>query len=225
MRVEEILALAGRAAIGAGTRVLDLCCGVAGPGRLVTAETGCDYLGVDASPTALRLARDRAGGLPCTFRTARVPPVPDGPFEVVLLLETMLAFAAKEQLLRGVAAALSRGGRFAFTVEVGVPLTGAERAVMPAADTVWPVPLRELQAALDRTGFAITWTEDLTPAHGRMAEALTVAFLDDRPAIAAAVGEQAVDDLLASHRLWSAWLRDGRVRKHAVVAERVGEPR
>jgi len=225
MRAEEILALAARAAIGAGTRVLDLCCGVAGPGRLVTAETGCDYLGVDASPTAVRLARDRSGGLPCRFETARVPPVPDGPFDVVLLLETMLAFADKVPLLRGVAGALPPGGRFAFTVEEGEPLTPAERAAMPAADTVWPVPLDELEAVLGRTGFAIRWSADLTPQHRRTAEALTAAFLDDRPAIATAVGERAADDLVAAHRLWSAWLRDGRVRKVAVVAERVGERR
>jgi hypothetical protein len=30
-----------------------------------------------------------------------------------------------------------------------------------------------------------------------------------------------VDELLAAHRLWSDWLATGRVRKIAVVAERV----
>src|SRR3954468_5151197 len=34
-----------RARIGPGVAVLDLCCGVAGPGRLIAAESGCRYLG------------------------------------------------------------------------------------------------------------------------------------------------------------------------------------
>lgn len=224
MRAEEILDLADRAGIDAGTRVLDLCCGLGGPGRLVTAETGCDYLGVDASPSAVRLARDLAGDLPCRFRTARVPPVPGGPFEVVLLLETMLAFADKVELLRGIAAVLSHGGRLAFTVEAGAPLTEDEQAAMPDADTVWPVPVADLERTLATSGFAIRWSRDLTPAHQEQAAALTAAFLNDRPAIAAALGERTVDELVRAHGLWSSWLRDGRVRKLAVVAELVARP-
>jgi hypothetical protein len=36
MRASEILALAGRAGIEPGVSVLDLCCGIAGPGRFIT---------------------------------------------------------------------------------------------------------------------------------------------------------------------------------------------
>ena len=81
--------------------VLDLCCGVAGPGRFITRELGCTYLGVDLSPSAIEIARERAGDLSCRFEVARIPPIPPGPFDVVLLLETMLAFPDKEPLLRG----------------------------------------------------------------------------------------------------------------------------
>lgn len=222
MGAEEILELADRAGIGQGTRVLDLCCGLGGPGRLVAAATGCAYLGVDASPSAVRLARDLAGDLPCRFRAARVPPVPGGPFEVVLLLETMLAFADKRELLRGIAAVLSPRGRLGLTVETGAPLTEEEQVAMPDADTVWPVPVADLERILLSSGFALRWSRDLTRAHQQRAAALTAAFLDDRTAIAAAVGERTVDELVRAHRLWSTWLGDGRVRKLAVVAELVG---
>src|ERR1700679_3909582 len=96
---QEIRELARRANIGPGVRVLDLCCGVAGPGRLITRTTGCDYRGLDFSESALAIARDRAVDLPCTFEVWKVPPLPGGRFDVVLLLETMLAFADKEPLL------------------------------------------------------------------------------------------------------------------------------
>lgn len=220
MQAHEIRTLAAQAGIGPGTRVLDLCCGVAGPGRTIAAESGCDYLGVDASPSAVELARERAHGPGCRFDVAEVPPVPAGPFDVVLLLETLLAFADKDPLLRGVADALPVGGRFAFTVEEGLPLTATERAAMPDADTVWLVPLPQLVRSLRRVGLHVRWMTECTRSHRATAVALTRAYAEDRAAIAARVGERAVDELVAAHRLWSAWLGSGRVRKFAVVAEK-----
>jgi sarcosine/dimethylglycine N-methyltransferase len=220
MTAGEILALAERAGIAPGVAVLDLCCGIAGPGRLVTRELRCDYLGVDASASAVAIARERAGDLPCRFAVARVPPLPAGPFDVVLLLETILAFADKDALVREVAAALRPGGRFAFTLEEGEPLTDAERERMPDADTVWPTPLPEVAACLERAGLALRWQKDHSAAHRAVADSLIAAFTADATAISAQIGRRALGDLLAAHRLWSEWLRSGRVRKLAAVAER-----
>ena len=221
MRAGEILALARRAGIGPGVSVLDLCCGVAGPGRLVTRELGCDYVGVDASTSALAIAADRAGDLDCEFVVGQVPPVPSGPFDVVLLLETLLAFADKEVLLKEVAGVLGDGGRFAFTMEEGDPLTEAERQRMPDADTVWLVPRDDLVALLERVGLRVRWEQDCSRSHLEVAEAMTRALVDDAAYIAAHVGQRALDDLLDAHRLWTDWLRVGRVRKLAFVAEKL----
>ena len=220
MLASEIRSLAVRAGVGPGTSVLDLCCGVAGPGRFLAAEFACSYLGVDSSASAIGLARYRAGGLPCRFEVAQVPPVPAGPFDVVFLLETMLAFADKDALLRGIAAGLPPGGRFAFTVEEGSTLTADERAAMPNADTVWLVPLTELLHCLQLAGLQVRWMSECTLSHRTTADALMQAFLHERPAISARLGERAVDELVAAHRLWSAWLGSGRVRKFGVVAEK-----
>jgi len=220
MTAGEIRALAERAGIGPGVAVLDLCCGVAGPGRLIARELGCAYLGVDASAGAVALARDRAGGEDCRFAIAEVPPVPAGSYDVVLLLETMLAFEDKDALVRGIAAALRPGGRFAFTLEEGPPLTAAERRTMPDADTVWLTPLDEMVASLERAGLVVTWQEDHSRAHRATAEALAAAFAADAADIAAQVGRPALDELLAAHRLWIEWLAEGRVRKLALVAAR-----
>src|SRR3712207_498216 len=148
MTAGEIWALAVQAGIRPGVTVLDLCCGVAGPGRFLTRELGCAYLGVDASASAVALARERAADLPCRFAVAEIPPLPSGSYEVVLLLETMLAFEDKDALVRAVAAALHRGGRFAFTLEEGAPLTAGERAAMPDSATVWLTPLDEMTTLL-----------------------------------------------------------------------------
>ena len=220
MGAGEIRALALRAGIGPGVSVLDLCCGIAGPGRFITRELGCAYLGVDLSASAIQLARERAAGLACRFEVARVPPLPRGPFDVVLLLETMLAFADKEALFEQVAGALAPGGRFACTAEVGAPLTEHERRRMPDADTVRLVVLDDLLASLERAGLVVTWREDHSHAHRAVAHALADAFTADAEAIAATIGNGALDDLLAAHRLWIEWLDTGRVHKLALVAER-----
>jgi SAM-dependent methyltransferase len=220
MTAGDIRALALRAGIGPGVSVLDVCCGVAGPGRFLSEELGCVYLGVDASASAIAIARERAGDLPCRFATAQVPPLPAGRFDVVLLLETMLAFENKDPLVREIAAALRPGGRFAFTFEAGPPLTTAERAAMPDADTVWLTPLDELAASLQRAGLIVTWVEDHSHAHRATAQALADAFAADAQDIATLIGRGTLANLLAAHRLWVEWLDAERVRKLALVAER-----
>jgi SAM-dependent methyltransferase len=224
MRAPEIRALARRAGIGPGVSVLDLCCGVAGPGRFVTRELGCVYLGIDASASAIQIATARARGLPCRFEAAAVPPLPAGSFDVVLLLETMLAFRDKGALVRGVAGALAPGGRFAFTLEEGRPLTDDERTRMPDGDTVWLTPLDDLRELLARAGLTVTWQEDCTRSHREAAGSLLEAYAADAPAVAAAIGRHALDDLLTAHALWFEWLSAGRARKFALVARAGSDP-
>ncbi|WEV78824.1 methyltransferase domain-containing protein [Janibacter cremeus] len=225
MRASAVLELASAADIRTDTRVLDLCCGRGGPGRLVAQEFGCDLLGIDADAVAVAAARDHVGDWACRYEIGRVPPVPRGPFDVILLLETMLAFRDKEILLREVHAALASGGRFAFTVEEGQPLDEHERDAMPAADTVWPLPLDRLHELLERTGFEVTWQQDRTDAHLDVVDSLLTEFESNESAIAAQVGPDELEGLLTSHRLWSEWLHTGRVRKFALVAVAQPAPR
>jgi SAM-dependent methyltransferase len=220
MRAAEIRRLAHQARVGPGVPVLDLCCGVAGPGRMITAESGCRYLGVDQSATALATARQLAGELPCRFEQAHLPPLPEGRFDVVLLLETMLAFPDKEVLVGEVARVLEPGRRFAFTVEEGPPLTQEERARMPGADTVWPVELAKLTGLLRNAGLAVTWQQEYSSAHHAIATALFRCYRADSAQIAGQIGSQATAELITAHQLWSDWLGSGRVRKFAMVAEK-----
>jgi SAM-dependent methyltransferase len=221
MLAGEILALARRTGIAPRVSVLDLCCGVAGPGRLIARELGCTYLGVDYSSSALEIAREKASELPCRFEVSHIPPVPAGPFDVVLMFETMLAFADKETLLQEVSGALTTGGRFTFTIEEGAPLTDAERERMPDADTVWLTPLQEMLNCLESAGLVVRWREDHSRSHRAVADRLIEAFVADAADIAEQVGSRALHELLTAHRLWSDWLRAGRVRKIAVVAEKL----
>ena len=220
MRAAEVRRLAQQARVGSGVSVLDLCCGVAGPGRMITAESGCRYLGVDHSASALATARQLAGELPCRFEQAHLPPLPEGRFEVVLLLETMLAFPDKEALVGEVARTLEPGGRFAFTVEEGRPLNQQERAGMPGADTVWPIELPELTGMLGTAGLTVTWQQVCSSAHHATATALLRCYRADSAQIAGQIGPRATAELITAHQRWSDWLGSGRVRKFAMVAQK-----
>jgi SAM-dependent methyltransferase len=220
MRAAEIRRLGRRAGIGSGVSVLDLCCGVAGPGRLIAAELGCRYLGLDCSASAVDIARGLAGDLPCAFEQEEIPPLPDGRFDVVLLLETMLAFPDKRALLGDVVRVLEHGGRFAFTLEEGSPLTPSERAQIPDADTVWLIELAEITILLREAGLTVTWQEEWSASHHATATALLQRFRADARNIARQIGPLALQELIAAHELWSDWLGCGRVRKFALVAEK-----
>jgi SAM-dependent methyltransferase len=224
MRATQIRSLAVAAGVAPGVSVLDLCCGVAGPGRFITRELGCTYTGVDSSSSAIEIAREHAGDLACRFEVARVPPVLRGPFDVVILLETMLAFRDKEALLRDIAPALPVGGRFVFTMEEGRPLTEAERAIMPDADTVWLIPLADMLSCLERVGLRVRWHAECSQSHRTTVDAMVDALTAEESLIAAQIGAHAIDALLAAHRLWSEWLGGGRVRKFAVIAEKDTDP-
>lgn len=229
----EVLALARRAGIDRATRVLDLCCGRGGPGLHIVERLGCAYAGVDSSAEAIQEARRSAAarGLAARFEVATVPPVPlpqldigqleDVQLDVVLLIETLLAFRDKRALLREISAALPIGGRLACTVEAGAPLTDSDRAVMPAEETVWPVTMDELARHLESVGMHVDSLRECTDDHRAAVDGLLSAYRGLAVEIRAAGGHEVLDDVLTSHRLWSEWFREGRIRKFAVVAERV----
>lgn len=220
MRASEILRLAEDARVGPETSVLDLCCGVGGPGVLIARTFGCAYNGVDASRSAVRLARSRARNLACRFEVAQVPPLPPGGYDVVLLLETLLAFPDKPSLLRHVAAALTPGGRFVFTLEEGEPLSEAERLRMPDADTVWLMPLPVMLSELEAAGLRVTAHAECTRLHRDVAQRLHDEFVADADNISERLGDDGLESLLAAHRLWIDWLGRRRVRKFVFVAEK-----
>lgn len=217
----EILALARAAGIRPGVSVLDVCCGAAGPGLFLAGRLGCTYVGVDERATSVARARRRveAEGARCRVEVARVPPLPPGRFDVVLLLETLLAFPDRGELLEAVAAALPPGGRFALTAEAGHPLTPDEAAAMPGSHTVWLTPLDDLVDDLARVRLRVRSHREWTASHRATVSALVAAYADATTGIRHGDGRVVVEQLVTAHRLWSQWLREGRVRKHALVAE------
>ena len=93
---------------------------------------------------------------------------------------------------------------------------------MPGADTVWLTPLARLRSDLSRAGLRVRWCQETSRAHRVTVDALVRAYTAAAPELREAGAGREVGGLITSHRLWSRWLRAGRVRKFDVVAEKVG---
>jgi hypothetical protein len=89
---------------------------------------------------------------------------------------------------------------------------------------VWLTPLQEMRTCLERVGLVVRWQDDCSRSHRAVADSLINAFAADATDIAAQIGRRTLEELLAAHRLWSDWLRKGRVRKIAFVAEKICVP-
>jgi len=162
-------ALARRAGVGAGSRVLDVCAGLGGPARFLSRRRG-------ARVVALELHAGRAQGaarlnrLVNERRVAVVRgdalrlPFGSGAFDACLSQEALLHIADKPAVLRECHRVLTPGGRLAFTDWVARPGLGdreRERLWEWMAATTLQT-LESYRALIGHAGFSAIDAEDLS---------------------------------------------------------------
>lgn len=134
-------------AIGArpGLRVLDVGCGMGGPGAWLQAERGCDVVGVDLMVENLRAARALFGHESTIAASTAALPFAGDSFEAVWAVGVLEMVEDKRAALHEVARVLTPGGRAAV-----YSFTSAAPTVHdpPRADHFVPVSVvRSLAAA------------------------------------------------------------------------------
>ena len=112
---QAIEPLLDAAAFGAGSHVLDLCCG---PGHASDAirRRGSEPLGIDFAPEMIVLARQKWPGLAFEVGDAENLAEPDQSCDAAVMNFGLHHLARPEAALRHIARVLKPGGRFAFTV-------------------------------------------------------------------------------------------------------------
>jgi len=168
--------LVGRAGIMAGMRTLDLGAGLGGPARHVARLTGARIVGVDLTPTRVRLAARRAADddlAPVEFLAADAMLLPfrDGAFDAAYSFEMVQHIPDKPALYREAARVLRPGGACAGTDWYHTDNLDAEsyeRWIEPICRlTGMPglTSLADLRETLTAAGFRVLEAGDLA-AHG-----------------------------------------------------------
>jgi ubiquinone/menaquinone biosynthesis C-methylase UbiE len=163
-------ALARRAGIDRGSRVLDVCAGLGGPARFLATRRGCRVVGIELNAgRAVGMARlTRRVGLAAVVRVVRGDatrlPFASGGFDACVSQEALLHVADKLAVLREAHRVLRPGGRLAFTDWIAhASLADRERARLE--EWMAAVTLQSLdgyRALLGRAGFHGVEAEDLT---------------------------------------------------------------
>lgn len=201
-------ALARRAAIGPGSRVLDVCAGLAGPARFIASRRACRVVAVELHPGraagAARLtARVR---LDRTVRVIRADacalPFRDGRFDACISQEAFLHIPDKAAVLAGCRRVLIEGGRLAFTDWIALGRLG-DRERHQLTEWMAAVTLQTLdgyRTLLGQVGFGAVQAEDISDEWRRIVRSRLAAFRELRERYVPRVGEpnyRAWEDLYA----------------------------
>lgn len=163
-------ALARRAAIGPGSRVLDVCAGLGGPARFVATRRGCRVIALELhegrASGAARLSR--RVGLEAAVKVVRADacaiPFGTGRFDACISQEALLHIEDKAAVLAGCRRVLAPGGRLAFTDWIARPRLGdlERRRLTEWMAAVTLQTLDGYRALLAQTGFGVVEAEDIS---------------------------------------------------------------
>ncbi len=167
-------ALAERAGIDKGSRVVDFCAGLGGPARYLAHRYGANVTGIELTPARVEGAEEltRRVGLQnsvCIIEgNVMQVPLPDASIDVVISQEALLHVPDKPRALAEAFRILKAGGRIAFTDWVAHrPLSGVDRELMWQGMAV--ADLYSLQTYVEfirKAGFTVCSIEDLTADWG-----------------------------------------------------------
>jgi SAM-dependent methyltransferase len=181
-----------------GRLTVDVGCGEGRLGRAL-AGNGHAVIGVDSSPTLVRLARDGGGHREVLEASAQAIPLPDGCAELVTAFMSLHDMDDLDGAFGEAARLLGRGGHLCFAVPHPFAEMNRERAGAPGyftphryADVVerdgvrmtfesWRRPLSGYTEALERAGFVIEALREPAPDDSALSAAPGLAKWREQP--------------------------------------------
>jgi SAM-dependent methyltransferase len=222
LTVPEATRLGESLRLSAGDELVDLACGMGGPGLLIAHGTGAVLTGIDISTVALAEAAKRAERIGLEQRSSFVygsfehTGLAQSSFDAAMTIDALQYGPDKRAACREVARVLRPGGRFCFTAFEVDP---AKVAGLPVLGTD---PVLDYRVPLEAAGFEIRsyeetigWRERLTSAYSGVLE--SAGALEDE------MGEAAVSALQSELSLTLAI--DPYPRRVLVVAVKTRGPR
>ncbi|MEW2490791.1 class I SAM-dependent methyltransferase [Streptomyces sp. NPDC048411] len=214
--------LAERLGWSLGHRVLDAGCGTGGLTAALAARTGCEAVGLDASPAAVRVAERRLAGRPEAGRVRyavgdmSAPDFPEGSFDAVLAIgsgywsEPVATVDRWRGLLRGEDPAL-----VIVISRILRPQTARDVELTLQRGLFAPHP--DWEGALVRAGFAVD-VRHLTEQDAACVERLYAALARRLPELREQLGAEQGAQYLAEVAVLRDEHRAGRMRRTEIVA-------
>ncbi len=200
LTLAEMQCIAEELRIEPRATLLDLGCGMGGPGLWIAREAGAQLIGVDLSEVALRhaSARAEAVGMPAMARFQRGSfadtRLAAGSIDAAMSVDALQYAPDKQAAFDEAARVLRAGGRLVFVCfELdeervrGLPVLGTD-------------PLGDYRASLEQAGFDVELYEETGGWRERVTGAYSAA-IDAQPALVAEMGEAACGALLGEMRL------------------------
>ncbi len=196
----ELRTIASELRLDASSTVVDLACGLGGPGLWVARETGAKVTGIDLSPVAVAGARERAAKLELSsvaqfsVGTFAETGLNDAVFDGAMSADALQYAPDKQAALYEAARILRPGGRLVFAC---FELDAERVAGLPVLGTD---PVGDYRPLLERAGFEVTsyaetegWRERVTGAYQAIVDAKTSLTDEmDDAAYSALLGEVAL---------------------------------
>lgn len=193
--------MAGRLGLGAGSHVLDVGCGVGGPGVRIARRTGATVTGISVSEGQVAVANALAESTGLADRVvfrhenALEMAFPDESFDAAIAIESMMNMPDRERVLTRICRSLRPGGRLVLTDAFARGPVPADKR--PAVDRffdgfrcsmVWP---EDYPPLLRRSGLWFEELVDITDHTMRKSwTLLSERFVRLRPRLSAVYGEE-----------------------------------
>lgn len=214
-----VAALARRAGIVAGSRVLDVCAGLAGPARVLAHERGCRVVACELNHGravgAVRLTRlvGLRQRVTVVRGDARALPLRSRSFDACISQEGLLHIDDKAAVLAECRRVLVDGGRLAFTDWIAHPRLG-ERERRQLWEWMAATTLHGLdgyRGLLARTGFRAIEAEDVSDEWRPILRARLAMFRSRRADTVAVLGAARYEEYDQLHRFFVGLVEDGKL--------------
>lgn len=218
LTLTEMRSMAEALRLASDSALLDLACGMGGPGLWVACETGARLTGIDVSKVALDFARQRAHNLGLTARaqflhgTFATTGLRSSSIDGVMTVDALQYAPDKRTALAEIARVLRAGGRFAFAcfeLEAervqGLPVFGTD-------------PVGDYRPLLQDAGFEVLRYEE-SPDWERRVRSTYHAIIDAKDELTLELGDDAFA-ALSGELMVTIQLRPYRSRVIAVVERR-----
>lgn len=225
----ELLGMIEACELNAQSRVLDVGCGAGGPAMFVAQQSGCRITGFDIDKQGIKMAntlaieRDLSDRCQFHLHNATDPfDNLDASFDLIFAIDSIFHIPQRERFLSEARRMLNNRGRLFFT-DAGVvngQIGGEEFLLRSFNGAAFYAPIEYNKAVLEKTGFELLHSEDLTENNEKIAQNRFDARADLRDSLIDGEGEAAYHGRQAYLRKVAELCRERRLCRFSYLAKK-----